>query len=236
MIIGARLAQKLGIAPGGTITLIAPRGNVTPFGITPRIKTYTMAGTFKIGMSKYESTFIFMPLDEAQLYFNMGDDRQRPGSDGGRSRQDRTPWSARSHTPPALTRAGETWQDDQSEPSSRRSQVERNVMFLILTLIILVAALNIVSGLFMLVKDKSADIAILRTMGATRGAVMRVFLIAGVSIGVIGTFLGFVIGVVFCANIESIRQFLSAADRHDAVQSRDLFPQPHARRNGHRRR
>jgi lipoprotein-releasing system permease protein len=88
-------------------------------------------------------------------------------------------------------------------------QVERNVMFLILTLIILVAALNIVSGLIMLVKDKSGDIAVLRTMGASRGAVMRIFLIAGASIGVIGTLLGFVIGVVFCANIESIRQGLS---------------------------
>jgi len=88
--------------------------------------------------------------------------------------------------------------------------VERNVMFLILTLIILVAALNIISGLIMLVKDKSGDIAILRTMGATRGAVMRVFLIAGASIGVIGTAAGFLIGVVFCQNIESIRQFLSS--------------------------
>jgi lipoprotein-releasing system permease protein len=88
--------------------------------------------------------------------------------------------------------------------------VERNVMFLILTLIILVAALNIVSGLIMLVKDKSGDIAILRTMGATRGAVMRVFLISGASIGVVGTIVGFIIGVVFCANIEGIRQFLSS--------------------------
>ena len=87
--------------------------------------------------------------------------------------------------------------------------VERNVMFIILTLIVLVAALNIISGLIMLVKDKSADIAILRTMGATRGAVMRVFFIAGASIGVTGTILGFILGVVFCANIESIRQGLS---------------------------
>jgi lipoprotein-releasing system permease protein len=89
-------------------------------------------------------------------------------------------------------------------------EVERNVMFLILTLIILVAALNIVSGLIMLVKDKSPDIAILRTMGAPRGAVMRVFLIAGASIGVFGTLAGFIIGVVFCLNIETIRQALSA--------------------------
>ena len=88
-------------------------------------------------------------------------------------------------------------------------QVERNVMFLILTLIILVAALNIISGLFMLVKDKGRDIAILRTMGATQGAIMRVFLITGAAIGVVGTILGFLVGVVVCWNVENIRRFLS---------------------------
>src|SRR6202790_3348371 len=100
------------------------------------------------------------------------------------------------------------WQDINSA-FFEAVEVERNVMFLILSLIILVAALNIISGLIMLVKDKSADIAILRTMGATRGAVMRIFFIAGASIGVVGTLIGFVIGVVFCANIEAIRQGLS---------------------------
>ena len=132
-----------------------------------------------------------------------------------------------------------TWQDVNSSLFGAL-EVERNVMFLILTLIILVAALNIVSGLIMLVKDKGGDIAILRTMGATRGAVMRVFFIAGASIGVIGTILGFVIGVVFCANIEAIRQFLSSLTGTHTVQSGNLFPEPDARRNGsarsHRRR
>jgi lipoprotein-releasing system permease protein len=115
---------------------------------------------------------------------------------------------------PALTKAaGPTaravpWQDINSS-FFEAIQVEANVMFLILSLIILVAALNIISGLIMLVKDKSPDIAILRTMGATRGAVMRVFFIAGASIGVTGTILGFAIGVLFCANIESLRQGLS---------------------------
>ena len=123
------------------------------------------------------------------------------------------------------------WQDTNSS-FFEALQVERNVMFLILTLIILVAALNIVSGLIMLVKDKSPDIAILRTMGASRGAVMRVFLIAGASIGVIGTLLGFVIGVVFCANIESIRQGLSRLTGTHFVRSHHLFPVPDAGRDG----
>ena len=103
-------------------------------------------------------------------------------------------------------------------------------MFLILSLIILVAALNIVSGLIMLVKDKSADIAILRTMGATRGAVMRIFFIAGASIGVTGTIFGFVIGVLFCANIENIRQGLSQADRHAPCSIPPSISSPACRR------
>jgi lipoprotein-releasing system permease protein len=208
VIIGARLANKLGIVPGGTITLIAPRGNVTPFGVTPRIKSYTVAGTFDIGMSEYDSTFVFMPLSEAQLYFNIGD------AVTSLEVMVANPDSVNSMIGPISQAAGprtlvRSWQVI-SQSLFDALQVERNVMFLILTLIILVAALNIVSGLIMLVKDKSGDIAILRTMGATRGAVMRVFLISGASIGVIGTILGFVIGVVFCANIEGIRQFLSS--------------------------
>ncbi len=208
VIVGERLAAKLGTGPGGSITLIAPRGNVTPFGVTPRIKTYPIAGTFRIGMSEYDSTYVFMPLEEAQLYFNMGN------TVTGLEVMVANPDDVNAMIGPISAAAGPyvrvlSWQSI-SQSLFEALEVERNVMFLILTLIILVAALNIVSGLIMLVKDKSGDIAILRTMGATRGAVMRVFLIAGASIGVIGTILGFGIGVVFCANIESIRQFLSS--------------------------
>ena len=207
VIIGAGMAQRMGIRPGGSITLIAPKGNVTPFGTTPRIKTYTVAGVFRIGMTQYDTSFIFMPLGEAQLFFN---------SEGGVSSVEimvTDPDTDLSMLPQLQQAAGRgtrlvPWQETNSS-FFEALQVERNVMFLILTLIILVAALNIVSGLIMLVKDKSGDIAVLRTMGASRGAVMRIFLIAGASIGVIGTLLGFVIGVVFCANIESIRQGLS---------------------------
>jgi lipoprotein-releasing system permease protein len=208
VIVGSRLARKLGLAPGGQITLIAPHGNVTPFGVTPRIKTYTVAGIFSIGMSEYDQTYIFMPLDEAQAYFNMGD------TVTGLEVMVADPDAVTAMVNPISQAAGPyarvlTWQSISSS-LFEALEVERNVMFMILTLIILVAALNIISGLIMLVKDKSGDIAILRTMGATKGAVMRVFMIAGASIGIVGTFFGFVIGVLFCENIENIRQFLSS--------------------------
>ncbi len=208
VIVGSRLARKLGLAPGGQITLIAPHGNVTPFGVTPRIKTYTVAGIFSIGMSEYDQTYIFMPLDEAQAYFNMGD------TVTGLEVMVTDPDAVNAMVGPIAQAAGPyarvlTWQSISSS-LFEALEVERNVMFMILTLIILVAALNIISGLIMLVKDKSGDIAILRTMGATKGAVMRVFMIAGASIGIVGTFLGFVLGVLFCENIENIRQFLSS--------------------------
>ncbi|HWA03918.1 MAG TPA: lipoprotein-releasing ABC transporter permease subunit [Rhizomicrobium sp.] len=207
VIVGAGLAQKLRLAPGMEITLIAPRGNVTPFGVTPRIKTYTIAGTFSIGMSVYDSSYVFMPLDEAQLYFNMGaavSALEVMISDPDRADAMANPVGAAAGPYARVV----TWEDINSSFFDA-IVVERNVMFLILTLIILVAALNIISGLIMLVKDKTQDIAILRTMGATRGSMMRVFMIAGASIGVAGTLIGFVIGVAFCANIESIRQGLS---------------------------
>ena len=208
VIIGEGLASKLGLTRGAQLTLIAPKGDVTPFGTTPRIKTYLVAGTFKIGNSLYDSNFVFMPLEEAQNFFNLGDGVsaiELMVSD---------PDNDMAMLPAIAQAAGPNvrlvpWQDINSA-FFEAVKVESNVMFLILTLIVLVAALNIVSGLIMLVKDKSSDIAILRTMGASRGAVMRVFLIAGMSIGVMGTLLGFVLGVLFCWNIESIRQGLQS--------------------------
>jgi len=208
VIIGGRLARKMGLFPGGSITLIAPRGNVTPFVTTPRVKSYPIAGTFCVGMSEYDQGLVLMPFDEAQLFFNLGSN----ASDVEIMIDN--PDHATALEGPILRAAGTgsrvyTWEQLDSTFFDA-ILVERNVMFLILTLIILVAALNIISGLVMLVKDKAGDIAILRTMGASRGAVTRVFLIAGTSIGVVGTVVGFLIGVVFCANIETIRQFLSS--------------------------
>ena len=205
VILGARLAQQLGLLPGMTVTLVAPKGEVTPFGSTPRIKTYRVSGTFNVGMSEYDQSFIFMPLMEAQLFFGM------EGTVSGILVMVNQPDAIATWRQPLQEAAGNVGVADWQQMNSSlfgALQVERNVMFLILTLIILVAALNIISGLIMLVKDKSGDIAILRTMGATSGAVMRIFFIAGSSIGVVGTIFGVLIGVLFCANIEEIRQLL----------------------------
>jgi lipoprotein-releasing system permease protein len=159
-------------------------------------------------MSEYDKSLLFMPLAEAQLFFNLD------SSVNGLETMVADPDKIDELVVPIARAAGPyarivTWKDMNSTFFGA-IQTERNVMFLILTLIVVVAALNIVSGLYMLVKDKSPDIAILRTMGASRGAIMRIFLIAGLSVGVIGTFIGFLIGVLFCDNIESIRQFLSS--------------------------
>ena len=205
--IGARLAEQLSVRAGDNLTLVAPRGAVTPMGTTPRIKAYKIAAVFEIGMSEYDSAFVFMPLTEAQAYFN------RPGDVTAIEVYTDDPDRIDSFRKAVTEAAGRPiymvdWRQ-RNATFFNALQVERNVMFLILTLIVLVAALNIVSGLIMLVKDKGSDIAILRTMGATQGAIMRVFLITGAAIGVVGTGVGFVIGVIVCAYIEDIRRFLS---------------------------
>lgn len=206
IIIGQRLAESLRLAPGLELKVMGLNGNVTIFGTQPRIKNYTIAGLFNVGMSDFDRSMVFMPLDQAQLFYNMGDSVQ------SLEIMVADPDTVENLVPAIVDAAGpnvqvRTWRETQATLFDA-VQVERNVMALILTLIVVVAALNIVSGLYMLVKDKAADIAILRTMGATQGAVMRIFLVTGMSIGVAGTFIGFLIGVVFCANIESIRQLL----------------------------
>ena len=205
--VGSRLARTLGLTVGDNITLLSPRGAITPFGTAPRVKAYRIDAIFEIGMSEYDSSFIFMPLHEAQEYFRTGD---------GVTALEimvKHPDAVDALVTPVMDTVGPccdviTWQQTNKSFFSAL-QVERNVMFLILTLILIVAALNIVSGLIMLVKDKGRDIAVLRTMGATKGAVMRAFFISGASIGVAGTFAGFLLGTVFCLNIETLRVWLS---------------------------
>ena len=207
ILIGTRMANSLGVTAGDQISLLAPEGDVTPMGTNPRIKSYRISGVFEVGMSEYDSGIIFMPLEESQLYFNADGivqqieifvthpdlvDDTRDAIEQAVGRQIYlTDWRQRNQT------------------FFSALQVERNVMFMILTLIVLVAALNIISGLIMLVKDKSSDIAILRTMGATSGSVMRIFFMTGAAIGIVGTFAGFVLGVIVCLNVESIRQFFT---------------------------
>jgi lipoprotein-releasing system permease protein len=204
--IGTRLANALGVRHGDEVTMISPRGATTPFGTTPRVKSYPIVAIFEIGMPEFDATIGFLPFEEAQKYFNAsgaahalevvvddpnGVDRLRTALTAAAGEgMEITDWRERNAT------------------FHNALQVEQSAMFVILSLIILVAALNIISGLIMLVKDKGRDVAILRTMGATRGAVMRVFFVTGASIGIVGTLVGLALGVAFCLNIEHIRQFL----------------------------
>ena len=205
--IGSRMANALNVKVGDSVSILTPRGASTPLGTAPRIKRYPVVAIFEIGMSEYDSSIMFMPLKEAQLYFN------QPDSVTVLEVVLKSPDEVADLAPKIVKAGGKTiyvtdWRQRNATFFSAL-QVERNVMFLILTLIVLVAALNIISGLKMLVKDKARDIAILRTMGATRGAVMRVFLIAGATIGVTGTLAGLALGVLVCLNIDHIRWFIS---------------------------
>jgi lipoprotein-releasing system permease protein len=208
VVVGRRLANKLGLGLGDPITLISPQGTSTPVGTVPRSRTYRMAAIFDVGMFEYDSTFIFMPLEAAQIYFRQRD--RVTAVEVILDDPDQVNQAKASLFP--LTSGRERLTDWQQVNSSyfNALQVERNVMFLILTLIIVVAAFNIISSLIMLVKDKGRDIAILRTMGATRGSVMRVFFIAGASIGVVGTLSGLALGVAFADNITTLQRWLES--------------------------
>ena len=215
--VGERLAWRHQLGLGSSLTIITPDGPDTVVGNAPRIRDYPVVAIFKIGMSEYDENIVYMPLAEAQDFF---------GSEEGV-----TSLEVMVENPDAIDTMNLALQDAagpelQLQTWKQRNlaffnalAVERNVMFLILTMIILVAALNIVSGLIMLVKDKSHDIAILRTMGATRGAIQRVFFLTGAAIGVAGTLGGFIAGLVICRNVEGIRQgiqWLSGVDPFNA--------------------
>ena len=205
--IGSRLANSLRVTAGDTVTLVSPRGATTPFGTAPRIKPYRVAAVFEMGMSEYDRTMIFMPLGEAQRYFNRGDtvDVLEVIVDDP---ENVAPVLADMKQTGIRNLSLSDWRQ-RNESFFTVLEVERNMMFIILSLIVIVAAFNIISGLIMLVKDKGRDIGILRTMGASKGAIMRVFLITGASIGVVGTLAGALLGIIFCWKIDEIRQFVA---------------------------
>jgi lipoprotein-releasing system permease protein len=206
VILGWRLVQSLGLAPGDSVTLISPNGTATAFGNVPRVKSYRVVGMFNVGMAQYDSTLVLMPLDAAQLYFRTG----QGVSALEVFASDPDHLEAQRQAIAAIVGEGariEDWQQGNAVFMNAIT-IERNVMFLILTLIILVAAFNIVSGMIMFVQDKGGDIAILRTMGATRAMVLRIFVLSGASIGILGTLAGFVIGVEVATHIPAIRAFL----------------------------
>jgi lipoprotein-releasing system permease protein len=222
IVIGIRLAQRFRIGPGDNLTLISPQGTPTAFGTVPRIRAYRVVAVFDIGMYEYDNGFVFLPIEAAQIYF------QLPGQ--------ATQIEVFADHPDNVRRVGRAVLDALGAAPVRLSdwtqansaffaavQVERNVMFLILSLIILVAAFNIISSLIMLVKDKGRAIALLRTMGASRGSVLRIFLMCGAAIGVIGTLLGFGLGVAFTLNIEAIRQFVQGVLGTQVFQAEIYF-------------
>jgi lipoprotein-releasing system permease protein len=213
VVIGDHLAAKLGVHVGDAVTLISPKGFATAFGSMPRIGSYHIVAIFNVGMYQYDSSYIFMPLSAAQLFFrlpNQISDLQVTLDQA----ENPKPVMAQISKYTTPNQYIYDWQA-QNAKFFDAVAVERNVMFLILTLIILVAAFNIISSLTMLVKEKNRDIAILRTMGATQSMIMRIFFLSGASIGLIGTFLGVILGLSFALNIESIRQFLQSMTGHE---------------------
>jgi lipoprotein-releasing system permease protein len=204
--IGSALADKFGVKPGDSITLLSPQVKSTPFGSMPRQRAYEVAFIFDVGMREYNAGFIFMPLDTAQVFFQLPNAatmievflKDPENLDDMRA--------AITTTVKGQARVFD-WRDT-NQSFYNALQVERNVMFLILTLMIAIAAFNILSSMIMLVKDKSHDIAIMRTMGATRQNILKIFMLTGASIGISGTVAGAAAGISFALNIESIRRFL----------------------------
>ncbi|MDA8248742.1 MAG: lipoprotein-releasing ABC transporter permease subunit [Rhodospirillales bacterium] len=205
--IGIGLAQRLNLGIGGQITLISPQGSATAFGTVPRIRAYTVVAIFQVGFNEADTSFVYLPLQAAQVFFQVRNAATQievmvkdPDAVGTVNREIR---AALAGLPARVI----DW--TQSNNSLFAAvEVERNVMFLILTLIILVAAFNVISSLIMMVKDKTRDIAVLRTMGAGSGAILRIFLMCGASVGIAGTLVGALIGIVFCHYIDVIQHWL----------------------------
>ena len=215
VILGYRLARKLAVRPGDDVTMVSPKGNRTAFGMLPKMKAYTVLGTFDSGMSEYDGHFVFMPLEEAQKFFGTKDKVSHLEI-----------FTTPDASVPLIVDEAFTAMGDQAQIHDWRYtnqaffnaiEVERNVMFLILTLIIIVAAFNMISGLIMLVQDKTKDIAVLRTMGMSKGAIQRIFLMSGLTVGVVGTLAGFLLGLAFCYNIDTIKNVL------ENLSGRELF-------------
>lgn len=216
ILIGDRLAATLGVTEGMAISILSPQGAMTPFGLTPRRKSFVIGGVFSVGMSEFDSILVYMPIEQAQIFFNRGDSAdvleiriENP------DRTTAAMMELRSRLGPDVMLYD--WRAN-SQGLADALVVERNVMRLIFMVVVAIAALNIVTGLILMVKLKNRDIAILRTMGATRGAILRVFFMASASVGVIGLAVGLLVGVGFCVFIQPIQDFISM------LTGFDIFP------------
>lgn len=205
--IGKAMATKFGLHIGDKLNILSPQGDVTPFGTSPRIKSYNITAIYEVGMYEYDASIIFMPLKEAQQFFNYED--KVKSIEIYLTNADKAHMLKQNLVKKyGYNYAIISW-DERNKAFFTALNVERNTMFLILSLIVLVATLNIISGLIMLVKDKNSDIAILRTMGASKGFILRIFIIAGMFIGGIGTSLGLFLGLITCFNLDNIQYFIS---------------------------
>lgn len=206
IVLGEALARQLGVGPGDVIVLVAPQGQVTPAGVIPRLRQFTVVGTFNVGHFEIDSTLALVHMEDAQRLYRLGD-----SVSGVRLKLDdlfRAQTVARELArllPPSVsvtdwTRMNATY--------FRAVDLEKRMMSLLLFFIIAIAAFNLVSSLFMVVKEKNSDIAILRTLGASPGGVMRVFIIQGTIIGVVGVFFGIVFGIIGALNVDVIVRFV----------------------------
>ncbi|GGD04098.1 lipoprotein-releasing ABC transporter permease subunit [Aquisalinus flavus] len=208
IVMGRRLAASLGVGIGSPVTVITAGGAETPMGTAPiRDKTYYVGAIYAIGMSEYDSGFIYMPLQQAQLFFRRGDavDKIEVRVD---QPQDIRPYQERIISRLSDTLFAYNWQN-LHQTYFNALQTERALMRIILSLILAVAVLNIITGLVMLVKDKMSDIAVMRTLGATRGSIMRIFFLSGMMIGFLGTLTGLVLGILISLNVGPIEMALS---------------------------
>ena len=206
ILIGKTMARNLGLSAGDSVTLLAPKGKTTAFGSIPTRQNFIIGGVFDVGMHEYDSNFVFMPLPTAQKFFSMPD--RVTGVELYVGDPDDAPIvkSEIKRILPEKTMVFD-WMD-RNRNYLNALQVERNVMFLILTLIILVAAFNIISSMIMLVRSKNADIAVLRTMGLGKTSLLKIFLLIGTSIGIIGTIVGSLLGLLFCWNIDGVKSLI----------------------------
>lgn len=220
LVMGTRMAEKLHVFPGDQVTLIAPDGQQTAFGTVPRMRRFEVVALFEVGMHQYDSGVIFIPLSAAQAFFRLPD--AVSGLEIFVNHPDRVSYVTQDLKSRLQNVRILDWRQANAQYATAL-QVERNVMFIILTLIVLVAAFNIISSLIMLVKEKSQDIAILRTMGASRGTILRIFFLSGSLIGVSGIVLGCTLGLSFALNIETIRQWIQALTHTDLFSPEIYF-------------
>ena len=207
--VGVGLAQRFGLSVGSNLTIVSPQGAATAFGTVPRIRAYRVVAIFQAGVNDYDSSVAFLPIEAAQVFFMHPNEVSQIEVMVSDPDDVATVNRAIRAALPQIPLRIVDWQQNNNSFFAA-VEVERNVMFLILTLIILVAAFNIISSLIMMVKDKTADIAILRTIGASRGAILRIFLMCGASVGIVGTIVGTILGVLFCENIEGLRHIVEA--------------------------